>query len=96
MAFIRAAAAVAALVLQVGALSDTRVQLAKLLQKGLEPRVAAHKAKIASGNFKEATVSTPYGTVIGVGGSTVNQYLGIPYAAPPIVRLTQMCTLPRL
>lgn len=57
---------------------------AELVMKGLAPRVAAHKAKIAAGAYLPTTVSTPYGPVAGVGGSVVNQYLGIPYAAPPV------------
>lgn len=60
-------------------------ELAALLNQGLAPRVDRHRAKIQSGNYQVASVTTKYGVVNGVAGATVNQYLGIPYTAPPVV-----------
>lgn len=44
------------------------------------------RAHYAAGHLGDVYVNTSYGSLIGIGGgnATVNQFLGVPFAAPPI------------
>lgn len=46
-------------------------------------RLRAHRA---AGDIGDVSVVTEYGTLVGLGGgnATVNQFLGVPFAAPPV------------
>lgn len=54
---------------------------AAVLRKG--ERLRAH---YAAGHIGDVLVNTSYGSLIGIGGgnASVNQFLGVPFAAPPI------------
>ena len=47
-------------------------------------RIDKLRGKISAGGFKESTRTTPYGSVTGYDDGKVEQYLGIPFAQPPV------------
>ena len=49
-----------------------------------EARKQRLRRHIDVGDFDPVRVSTTYGTLVGLGDSTVNQFLGVPFAAPPV------------
>lgn len=75
-ALLASAAAAAAAARGVGSVS--------VLREVAKKRVERLRADIDGGKFRDATVQTPYGSVTGLADDKVQQFLGVPFAAPPV------------
>lgn len=70
----------------------------RILQQTMA-QVTANKGQrmqesIRNGLLKDVTVQTEYGSLIGLGGAAVNQFLGVPFAAPPVGNLRWKAPVP--
>ena len=66
--------------------SDARRVLAEATAAHVARKADRLRGHLAAGDIGEVLVVTEYGTVVGLGGgnATVNQFLGVPFAAPPV------------